>query len=273
MSEFGDALWNLKFEARRKMAPVLYKISFSNEQKSVHAERFDSLASGLISLLDSDPTEIKRKLSLDEKQMRDILLLGKLSMDRKLTRKPLGLTIREGQRLLSTVYKASQSQPIDTGNETLTRAFDFLTRSDVNLVVNINADGNLPVSAGIWGSVGAKFSDNVHFIFLAEKPINKEQARVYGSYVDLSVLGGAEVDVYGRGERIDFLGIYKDKDQQMSTTETFLYLGEFVWDSDSGNQAVHCWGHNTKVNTKTLPVRQEERASATVSQLSKIVAS
>lgn len=193
MSEFGDALWNLKFEARRKMAPVLYKTSFSKEQKASHVERFDSLTSGLITLIDSDPTKIKRKLGLDERQMRDMLLLGKLSSEKRLTRKPIELSIREGQRLLSTLYKGSQSQSIDTGNETLTRAFDFLTRSDVNLAVNMNAEENLPVSAGLWGSVGAKWSDNVHFIFLAEKPANKEQARVHGSYVDLSVLGGQKL--------------------------------------------------------------------------------
>ena len=85
MSEIGNAWWNLKFEVRHKLSPVLYKTSFTKEQKARHNERFDSLASGLISLLDSDPTEIKRKLGLDEKQMKFLLLLGKLSAAKSLT--------------------------------------------------------------------------------------------------------------------------------------------------------------------------------------------
>lgn len=266
MSELGDALWNFKFEARKKMAPILYKTFFSAELKTIHNERFDSLTSGLISLLDSDPTQIKRKLGLDEKQMRDILLLGKLSSERRLIRKPIELIVREGRQLLSTVYKGIQSQSVDASN-------DFFTQYNVNLAVNMNADSNLPVSAGLWGNVGARYSDSVHFIFLARKPVNKEQARVTGSYIELNMLGGAEVEVYGRGERIDLADTYKDKDQQMSRTETFLYLGEFEWKSDNGNQIVHCWGHNTKVHTKTLLVHQEEKNMMITPQLSKIVAS
>lgn len=271
MSELKDAWWNLKSEVRHKVAPVLYRSSFTKEQKARHNDRFDSLASGLISLLDSDPTEIKRKLGLDEKQMKFLLLLGKMSAENKLVREPAVLEIREGQRLLSAVYNGSQSEGINTGNETLTRAFDFLTKENVSLVVNLNADGNQPVSSGMWGSKGAKWSDNVHFLFLTEKPTTKEHVRSRGSYLDLRMSAGTTVDVYGGGQRIDLLDTYKHEGQLKSSTETFLYLGEFEWESDTGKQAVHCWGHNTKIHSKTLPVRQAEKVPTAALQPSKVV--
>jgi len=270
MSEIGNAWWNLKFEVRHKLSPVLYKTSFTKEQKARHNERFDSLASGLISLLDSDPTEIKRKLGLDEKQMKFLLLLGKLSAAKSLTREPHTLEVREGQRLLSTVYEGSQSEGIDTGNQTLTHALDFLTKESVALVVNLNADGNQPVSAGMWGNKGAKYSDNVHFLFLTEKPATKEHARSRGSYLDLRMSAGATVDVYGGGQRIDLLDTFKHDGKLKSSTETFLYLGEFEWESDTGEQTVHCWGHNTKIHSKTLPIRQEEKSTVSVPEFSKV---
>lgn len=263
MGEFKDLWFLTKFEIGRKVAPILYKTAFSKEQKTKYESELDSFASGLVTLLDKDPTKIQNRLGLDGKQMRDLLFLGKLSSENRLTRTPIELETEGGQRFLSTLYEGS-----DPSASTL----DFLNRHDVRLSVFFNVSNDLPVSAGIWGRKGRNGnSESVQFMFLSVKPLNANE-KEKGTHVDLMEQSGWDTEVFGNGERIDFSQTYERKKQKTFTKESFLYLGQFEWESGSGTKVVHCWGHNRIVNSKSIPISQSVTEPGFVTQPSRVVA-